>query len=162
MFIRHPFEPIYDKYSEILILGTIPSPKSRENGFYYCHPQNRFWKVLAGVFQSELPVTIEDKIDFLLKNKVAVWDVLASCEIEGADDNSIKAPVVNDFVALIRGSNINRIYTTGNTAYNLYEKFCYNSTGIHAIKLLSPSPANCRCSLDDLIENYRSFLKHIF
>ena len=94
--VIHQFEPIFDENSKILMLGTMPSPKSREVGFYYGHPRNRFWKVVADVRKEVIPTTIQEKIDFLIKNKIALWDVLKSCDINGADDSSIKNPVAND------------------------------------------------------------------
>ena len=140
--ITHPFAPVYNTQSKILILGTMASPKSREYGFFYGHPQNSFWRVLAYIFDAELPETIEDKKCFLLKNKIALWDVLHSCEIIGADDNSIKNPVVNNFSEILNNSEIKNIFTTGKTATKLYDKYCFKDTQIPAIYLPSTSPAN--------------------
>ena len=95
--LKHTFDPVFDAESKILILGSFPSVKSRENNFFYGHPQNRFWKVMANVLEREVPATIEEKREMLLKNHVAVWDVIASCSIVGSSDTSIKDVVVNDF-----------------------------------------------------------------
>lgn len=157
--IFHEFEAFYSKESEILILGSIPSSKSREEGFYYAHSQNRFWKVLAKVFNEEEPKTIDEKKRFLINNKIALWDVLASCEIKGSSDSSIKNPVFNDINKIINNSNIEKIFTTGKTAYNLYNKYLFSSTKKEAIYLPSTSPANCKMSLEDLVEEYKIIIK---
>lgn len=149
-------KPIYRKDSKILILGSIPSPKSREYGFYYGNPQNKFWKVLADVYGESLPITISDKIDFLYRNYIALWDVLESCLISGADDSSIKEPKANDINKLLKSTKINKIYTTGKKAYDLYKKLCFNDTGKEAILLPSTSSANCRFyKYSDLVEAYK-------
>jgi hypoxanthine-DNA glycosylase len=154
--ITHPFEPVYDAQSKILILGTMASPKSREYGFFYGHPQNSFWRVLAHIFDVKMPESIEDKKRFLLENKIALWDVLHSCEITGADDSSIKNPVVNDFSDIIAGSEIKNIFTTGKTATKLYEKYCFKDTRIPALYLPSTSPANRKYyNFDKLCGEYK-------
>ena len=140
--VYHTLEPIYDENSEVLILGSMPSVKSREIGFYYAHPQNRFFKVLAGVFEEEFPMTKEDKIQFLKKHHIALFDVLKSCEIDGSKDSSIQNIEVNDLTPILENSKITKIYTTGKKAYELYEQYCYPKTGIHAIYLPSTSMAN--------------------
>lgn len=148
--------PIYNKESKILILGSIPSPKSREYGFYYGHPQNRFWKVLADIFDENKTKSISDKKEFLIYHKIALWDVLDSCMINGADDSSIKEPKANDISKIIKNSSIKRIYTTGKKAYDLYMKLCFADTGIEAILLPSTSPANCRIKYEELLDAYKS------
>ncbi|MGN0518668.1 MAG: DNA-deoxyinosine glycosylase [Acutalibacteraceae bacterium] len=153
--IIHPLEPVYSDDSRILILGTMPSPKSRENGFYYSHPQNRFWRVLANIFKEDAPCTINEKTDFLHRHRIAVWDVLKSCEIKGAADSSIKNAVPNDIRPIIDKSNIKFIFTTGATAYNLYNRLCKQSVGIDATPLPSTSPANARMSFEALTEIYK-------
>ena len=154
--IIHPFKPVYNAESKILILGTMASPKSCEYGFFYGHPQNLFWKVLAHIFDANFPESIEDKRLFLLANKIAVWDVLHSCEITGADDNSIKNPVVNDFSAILAESQINKIFTTGKTATKLYDKYCFKDTQIPAVYLPSTSPANRKYyNFDKLCDEYK-------
>lgn len=154
-FVSHPLEPVYDESSTILVLGTMPSPASRAAGFYYSHPQNRFWQVLSAVFNEELPYTPEQKRRFVLSHGIALWDVLASCEIDGAEDASIRKPVANDFAELLAKTRIKTIYTTGEKAANLYRKLCRSSTGIDAIPLPSTSPAaRGRYPLNTLIEIY--------
>lgn len=152
--VTHNFAPIFDKNSRILMLGTMPSPKSREVGFYYGHPRNRFWKVVSDVCGGELPETREAKIAFALRNKIAVWDVLAGCEIKGADDSSIRNPIPNDMDVILSKADIKAIFTTGTKASQLYKRYCYPSTAIEAIPLPSTSPANCRVSYEALYEAY--------
>ena len=141
--IIHPFNPIYDKDSKVLVLGSIPSPKSRELGFYYGHPQNRFWKVLSKVYDEPIPNTIEEKKTFVLKHHIALWDVVHSCEIVGASDSSIRNVVSNDIENLLLKTNIKYIITTGKKADSLYQKYTYKKTNIKSICLPSTSPANC-------------------
>ena len=153
--VFHNIEPVYDKNSEILILGSFPSIKSREMVFFYGHPQNRFWKVLAGVFCTDVPITIEEKKRFLLEHHIAVWDVIASCTITGSSDSSIKDVIPNDLTELLENSSINKIFTNGATSYKLYEKYTKPRTGISAIKLPSTSPANAVFKLERLIEEWK-------
>ena len=120
--VKHEIPPVYDKNSKILILGSFPSVKSRENQFFYHHPQNRFWKVLSGVVGCDIPVTIDDKKEFLLNNNIAVWDVIASCEIEGSSDSSIKNVVVNDLNKIIYTCDIKQIFCNGGKSFELYKK----------------------------------------
>lgn len=155
MIVYHEFEPYYDKKSEILILGSIPSPKSREQKFYYGHPKNRFWQVLASVFEDEVPLTTEDKKNFLTKHHIALWDVLASCDIKGASDSSIKNPLVNDISIILNKCQIKAIYTTGKKAYNLYQKYIFPKIKQETIYLPSTSPANCRIKIEELIKEYQ-------
>lgn len=150
--LTHTFEPIYDKNSKILILGSFPSVKSRENHFYYGHPQNRFWKVIARVTDSPVPETIEEKKQLLLSNHIAIWDVIASCTILGSSDTSIKDVVVNDFSKILQNSSIERIYVNGGKAYELYHKYAEKQTNIQAVKLPSTSPANAAWNIDRLCE----------
>ncbi|MCI6737225.1 MAG: DNA-deoxyinosine glycosylase [Intestinibacter sp.] len=153
--VKHEIPPVYDENSKILILGSFPSVKSRENQFFYHHPQNRFWKTLAAVVGCDTPISIEEKKKFLLTNNIAVWDVIASCEIEGSSDSSIKNVVVNDFNSIIYKSNIKQIFCNGGKSYDLYRKYCEKSTNMKAIKLPSTSPANARFSLDKLISEWK-------
>lgn len=154
--IIHPLKPIFDKNSKVLVLGTMPSPKSRENNFYYGNPQNRFWRVLSAVFDESLPQNNKERTALLLKHRIALWDVLASCEIKGADDSSIKNPVPNDLSIILEACNINAVFTTGKKAFLLYQKLCEPKTEISAISLPSTSPANCRTSFESLVESYKS------
>lgn len=149
-FVTHTFEPVFNKDSKILILGSFPSVKSRENNFYYGHPQNRFWKVLARVFEKEVPQTIEEKKMFLLEHHIAVWDVIKSCTIIGSSDSTIKDVVINDFSKVLESSQIETIYVNGGKAYELYQKYAEKRTGIPAIKLPSTSPANAAWNLEKL------------
>lgn len=148
--LTHTFEPVFDNNSKVLILGSFPSVKSRENHFYYGHPQNRFWKVLAKVFEVEVPTTIEEKKTFLLAHGIAIWDVIESCTIIGSSDNSIKDVVVNDFSKVLENSSIEKIYVNGGKAHELYKKYAEPKTGIEATKLPSTSPANAAWSLEKL------------
>ena len=143
--VVHPFSPVVDGHSRVLILGSLPSVKSRENHFYYGHPQNRFWKVLAGVCQAEVPVSVEEKKAFLLANGIAVWDVIASCRIVGSSDSSIRDVAANDVAGLLQDSGIEAVFCNGATAYRIYTKYLQPVTGLAAVKLPSTSPANAAC-----------------
>ena len=153
-FVTHEFPALFDEKSEVLLLGSIPSPKSREQGFYYGHPQNRFWKVLASVLNEPIPATIDEKKAMLLEHHIALWDVLDCCTIIGASDTSIEDVVPNDIASLIAKTKIKRIFCTGATAHKLYEKYCEKATGIKAVKLPSTSPANCAVKFEKLVEAY--------
>ncbi|MBR0458925.1 MAG: DNA-deoxyinosine glycosylase [Victivallales bacterium] len=140
--VEHAFAPVYDEKSRVLILGTMPSPQSVKHGFYYSHPQNRFWPLLATLFQEEVPCTCEEKRNLALRHGIALWDVLARCEIAGASDASIRKPVPNDFSCVLRETSIERIFTTGKTAYRLFQALVAPVIGRDAIYLPSTSPAN--------------------
>lgn len=159
MQVNHEFGPYYNKDSEVLILGSIPSLKSRELGFYYMHPQNRFWKVMSDLFDEEFPVSILDKKLFLKRNKIALWDVLDSCDIEGSSDSSIKNPKVNDIKGLLLKSNVKFIFVTGKKALELYDKYCFPETKVKAIYLPSTSGANCAFSYEKLKKEYEKIIK---
>ena len=148
----HPIPPTYDANSEILILGSFPSPKSRESGYFYGHPQNRFWKVMAAIFSDEVPNTVSEKKAFLLRHHIAAWDVIQSCRIIGASDSSITDVVVNDITPILKTAEIRAIYVNGKTAYKHYQKYMEPETGRPAICLPSTSPANAAWSLERLIE----------
>ncbi|MBP1680379.1 MAG: mismatch-specific glycosylase [Proteobacteria bacterium] len=150
----HPFEPVYDANSNVLILGTFPSVKSREQSFYYGHPQNRFWKVIAALTKSELPTTLEAKKALLLTHGIAIWDVIHSCDITGSSDSSIKNVVPMDFSTILAQSQIKRIFANGATAAKLYQTYCEHTTGIPIIKLPSTSPANAAFSLEKLLTTW--------
>lgn len=152
---EHPFPPVFDKDCKILILGTFPSVRSRETGFFYGHPQNRFWHVTSAVFDDEIPTTIEEKRAFLLKNHIALWDVIASCEIEGSADSSIKNAVPNDISYLLENSHITRIFANGALAHKLYVKYIEPKTGVFAEKLPSTSPANAAWSIEKLVSSWQ-------
>ena len=155
----HPFPPLFDSESRVLILGSFPSVKSREARFFYGHPQNRFWKVMANVLEWEVPTTIEEKREMLLENHVAVWDVIASCSIVGSSDTSIKDVVVNDFSRILENSKVERVYVNGGKAYELYHKYAEKVTGIKAVKLPSTSPANAAWSLEKLTKTWKEIIE---
>ena len=153
--IQHPIEPVFDKESNILILGSFPSVKSREEGFFYGHPQNRFWKVLAELWKEPVPITIEEKKAFLLGNHIAVWDVIKSCDIEGSSDSSIKNVVANDIGVILAEANIKQIYVNGKKAQQLYQKYIYPRLNREAICLPSTSPANAAWKLERLVRAWQ-------
>lgn len=160
--VEHPIKPVYDANSKILILGSFPSVKSREAGFFYGHPQNRFWKVLAAVTGQEVPQTISEKRTFLLRNHIAVWDVIQSCDIIGSSDSSIKNVAANDLSEILDRSRIRQIYVNGRKAEQLYLKYIYPETKIEAVCLPSTSPANAAWNLERLISAWsriREFCK---
>lgn len=153
--IEHPIEPIYNVDSKILILGSFPSVKSREEGFFYGHPQNRFWKVVSAVFQVETPVTVEEKKSFLLEHHIAVWDVIQSCDITGSSDSSIKNVVANDLSVILKQADIKKIFVNGKKAEQLYKKYLQDELGREAICLPSTSPANAAWNLERLIDAWK-------
>ena len=157
--ITHSFEPVYDKNSRILILGTLPSVASRENNFYYGHKQNRFWKLLAHLLDEPVPEAIDEKKHMLLNNHIAIWDVIQSCDIKGSSDSSIRNVIPNDISRILRDAPIRQIYTNGGTAFKLYEKYCLPLTRQKAIRLPSTSPANAAYSLERLILEWSVYLK---
>lgn len=159
--ITHAFNPVYNEHSRVLILGTMPSPKSRKDGFYYSHPQNRFWRVISDILNAPLPRTIEEKTDFLLNNQIALWDVLSECDISGADDSSIKNPVPNDLSVILNYADIKAVFCTGKQAYNFYGKLCEPNTKIPAQYLPSTSPANCAVGYEKLLKEYSVVLKYL-
>lgn len=156
--VFHTIPPIVSPESEVLILGTMPSPKSRERAFYYAHPQNRFWPALALALGESLPSTNEEKAALILRHRLALWDVLASCEITGASDASIKNPIANDIPALIASSRIRRVLCTGSTSARLYTRLVFPQTNIPCEILPSPSAANARMRLEDLAREYKKVL----
>jgi TDG/mug DNA glycosylase family protein len=157
--MKHPFDPIYDQDSKLLILGSFPSVRSRETGFYYGHPQNRFWKVISTILEDEVPVSNQQKKDFLLRHHIALWDVLASCEITGSSDASIKNAIPNDFTPLIKNSQIKTIITNGNTAFTLFDRFIRLDASMTLIRLPSTSAANAGMSLEKLTVRWSKALK---
>lgn len=148
--VFHPIEPLYNENSKILILGSFPSQKSREQKFFYGHSQNRFWKVLSLVYKVSEPKTVEEKREFLLSNNIAVWDVIKSCEIVGSSDSSIKNVVPNDLKIILSNSKVKYIYVNGKTAEKYYNKYLKNKLGITAHCLPSTSPANAAWSVERL------------
>ena len=152
--IKHPIEPVFDENSEVLILGSFPSVKSREEMFFYGHPQNRFWKVTAAVCGAKIPETTEEKRAFLLENKIAVWDVIGSCDIEGSADSTIKNVVPNDISRILEHADIKKIFVNGKTAERNYNKYIKGTVKREATALPSTSPANAAWSVERLIESW--------
>ena len=151
----HPIAPVFDKDSKLLILGSFPSVKSREEGFFYGHPHNRFWKVTSQVFGEELPVTIDEKKAFLIRNHIAVWDVIGSCEIEGSSDSSIRNVTVNDLSVILDTADIRAIFLNGKKAEQYYKKYIFPALKRDAVCLPSTSPANAAWSLDKLTDAWK-------
>lgn len=156
--LLHTIDPVFDRNSRVLILGTFPSVKSREQQFFYGHPQNRFWRMLAGVFSCAVPTDIAAKKALLLSNRLALWDVVSACEIEGSEDASIRAVVPNDLSRIIGNAEIRHVVTNGGTADRLYRRHCLPQTGIDALCLPSTSPANAQYSLDRLLSAWQVLL----
>lgn len=152
--IRHTFEPVFDEKSEILILGSLPSVKSREQGFYYGHPMNRFWRVLSEILRCNEPITIEEKKYMLLANHIAIWDVISECDIKGSADSSIKNVVPADIGYLLAQTNIRQIYANGNTTGRLYRKYLQDVTCREIIVLPSTSPANAAYTMEKLVREW--------
>lgn len=148
--ILHNIDPVYDKNSKILILGSFPSVKSRSEGFYYSHPKNQFWNILSDIFNEK----ITDKKVFLIKHNIALWDVVKECTIVGSKDSTIKNVVVNDVLSLVINTNVKYIITTGKKAYELYNKYLYDKVGITAIYLPSTSPLYACINYNDKLEKY--------
>ncbi|MDR3258816.1 MAG: DNA-deoxyinosine glycosylase [Fusobacteriaceae bacterium] len=157
----HEIAPIYNQYSKILILGSFPSVKSREANFFYHHPQNRFWKLLSMLLKENLPVQLNDKKNMLLKHNVALWDVISSCEITGSSDSTIRNVIPNDIEAIIKKSNIQKIFINGGIAYNLYCKYCLTKIKKETIKLPSTSPANASYSIEKLFDSWKVILNDL-
>ncbi len=157
--VTHEFPPVYDNNSRVLILGTIPSPKSRELGFYYMHPQNRFWKMLCSVLNEKVPDSIDSRRALCLKHRIALWDVLESCEIRGAEDSSISEAVPNDLHQIIDHCQIKQVFTTGKKAHTLYKRFFPELA--EDICLPSTSPANRTITEEKMLEQYKQIAEFI-
>lgn len=158
--IYHPFPPLYDENSKILILGSFPSVKSREQMFFYGHPQNRFWKVVSALYGCDTPKYIEEKRRFLHSNGIALWDVIASCEITGSSDSSIKNVTPNDLTEILNSADIRKIFVNGKTAEKYYNKYTKPITGREAVCLPSTSPANAVWTYEKLIEAWKIIKKY--
>ena len=159
MLVTHSFAPVFDENSQVLILGTFPSVKSRENGFYYGNPRNRFWQVMAAVFGDDIPENNMEKTAFLLKRHIAIWDVVHSCEIEGSKDPSIKNVMPNDLSTILDACRISEIYANGKIAEKLYNRHILPFTGRSIMTLPSTSPANAAYSIERLISAWRTICK---
>lgn len=157
----HPIKPLFNMDSKVLILGSFPSLKSREQMFFYGHPQNRFWRVLAEVFSCEVPQTVEEKREFILSHNIALWDVIASCEIEGSADSSIRNVVPNDLTQILQTADIKQIFVNGKTAEKFYNKYIKEAIGKEAICLPSTSPANAAWSQDKLVSAWKIILNNL-
>lgn len=155
---QHNIPPIYDAHSRVLILGSFPSVRSREAAFYYAHPQNRFWPMLAAVLNTPLPQTPQEKTALLLAHGLALWDVAAACELTGSSDASITRVVPNDLSPILRTADIRAVLCNGGTAFALYQRHLSAQAGLPVQKLPSTSPANARCTLPMLIDAWRDAL----
>ena len=154
----HPIAPVYNENSRILILGSFPSVQSRAGGFYYHHPQNRFWPLLSNLLGEALPQSIAEKKDMLLRHGIALWDVIASCTVTGSQDSSIRDVTPNDIPRLLQQTDIRRIFCNGATAYRYYTRYLLHQTGFPAQKLPSTSPANAAWPMERLMEDWRCIL----
>ena len=159
--VVHPIPPVFDRRSRILILGSFPSVSSRETGFFYGHPRNRFWMVLASVLGGNVPGSIEEKKAFLLRNRVAVWDVIRSCDIVGSSDTSIRNVTVNDLNVILREADIRAVFTNGKTAFGYYRKYVEPMIRRSAVALPSTSPANAAWDLDRLTEEWNCIRQYL-
>ncbi len=158
---QHPIPPLYDEKSKVLILGSFPSVKSREQMFFYGHPQNRFWKVISAVMGVKTPITIEEKTKFLYTEHIALWDVIASCDISGSSDSSIKNVVANDLTEILNKAKIKQIFVNGKVAERYYSKYIRDTIGREAICLPSTSPANAGWNIDRLVEAWGIVKMHM-
>lgn len=156
--IIHPIPPLYNTDSRILILGSFPSVKSREAMFFYGHPQNRFWPLLARLFDESVPQSIPEKRELALRHNIALWDSIHSCTITGSSDSSIKDVVPNDLSVILDNSRVERIFCNGATSHRLYTKYIFPLTGIEAVKLPSTSPANAAFGMDRLVDKWKEIL----
>lgn len=159
--IVHPFPPLYDEVSKILILGSLPSVKSREQMFFYGHPQNRFWKVIAAVTGEAVPATIEEKKELLHRNHIALWDTIYSCDIIGSSDSSIKNVVPTNLAPIINQSKVSHVFCNGNTSGRYYKKYQQDILGLEAVTLPSTSPANAAYSVDRLVQIWKEAVKKV-
>lgn len=158
-YLQHEFPPVWDEHSEILILGSFPSVKSREEGFFYGHPRNRFWDVISAVMQCPKPGSTEEKRQMLISSHIAVWDVIASCRIKGSSDSSIRDVVPNDISGILSHAPVRKILANGRTAEKLYKKYIFPAVHQPVIALPSTSPANAAWTLERLIKKYREMLQ---
>lgn len=159
MRASHEFPPVFDENSEILILGSFPSVKSRQESFFYANPQNRFWKLMAQLLNESTPKDTKDKIVMLKKHKIALWDVIESCDIVGSSDSSISNVVPVDISQILSKANIIKVYANGGKAFELYNKYLYPKTKLDITKLPSTSPANAGYSFDKLLSEWKKILE---
>lgn len=157
----HSIPPTFDEHSRVLLLGSFPSPKSREGQFNYGHPQNRFWRVLSQLAGEDLPLTNDEKRAFCLRHGIALWDVIAECDIEGASDSSIRNARPNQLSLITRAAPIEAVFCTGAKAHELYRRLgCEQECGFPATRLPSTSPANAACSMERLLVSYDCIFEH--
>ena len=157
--ILHPFPPLFDSESRTLILGSFPSVKSREAMFFYGHPQNRFWRLIALLCHEDTPQTVEEKSSLILRHHLALWDSIRSCTITGSSDSSVRDVVPNDLRVIFDNSKTERVFCNGALSHKMYMKYIYPQTGIAAVKLPSTSPANAAYSLERLAESWRVIME---
>ena len=158
--ITHPLKPLFQADSKILILGSFPSVKTREYGFFYGHPQNRFWPLLERIFNVKLSIDIEERRAFLLKHNIAVYDVIYQCDIIGSSDANIQNVIPSDLSRIFNEADIKKVFCNGGTSYRFYKKYQEKKTGFKAIQLPSTSPANARYSIDDLYSQWKIISKY--
>ena len=156
--LAHPFEPVWDENARILILGSFPSVRSRENGFYYGHPQNRFWPLLARLYGEAVPADARERRAFVLGHGVALWDSIESCRISGSSDAAIRDARPNDIAWLLQRTNITHIFCNGQQSFRIFQRFCASSCPLPAVCLPSTSPANAAWSLERLAEAWKIIL----
>ena len=161
-FLTHPFGPLYGPESKVLILGSFPSVKSREIQFFYGHPQNRFWKVIAALLEKPVPVTVDEKRSLIIDGRLALWDTIGRCEIRGSSDSSIRNVTPNDLSVILGSCDIRKIFCNGKTSFSLYQKYIEPVTGIRAECLPSTSPANAAWSLQALTEEWKKILQFTY
>lgn len=159
--IIHPLKPLFDPESKILILGSFPSIKTREYGFFYGHPYNRFWPIMESLFDKNLDMSIENRRKFLLQNNIAVYDSIFKCDIIGSSDASIKNVVPSDLSEIFQAADIKQVFCNGATSFKYYKKYHARKVGIEGLKLPSTSPANARYRLDDLLEEWKMILDYL-
>lgn len=159
--VIHSIPPTFNEHSRVLVLGSMASPKSRETGYNYGHPQNRFWRVLAMLAKEDVPQTNELKRDFCLRHGIALWDVIAECDIEGASDASIRNAIPNDLTVITQSAPIEAIFCTGAKAHALYRRLCEEHVGMPATRLPSTSPANAAFGMDRLLKAYAVIFEHL-
>ena len=159
--IIHPIPPLYDKDSRVLILGSFPSVKSREAMFFYGHPQNRFWPLMARLFGEDVPANIEEKKDLALRHNIALWDSIHSCTIVGSSDSSVRDVVPNDISGILKGSRVEAIFCNGALSHRMYTRYIFPTTGIEAVALPSTSPANAAFGMDRLAERWSVIEEHL-
>ena len=155
----HPFEPVWNQHSEILILGSFPSIRSREIGFYYGHPQNRFWPLLAALHGTAVPLSTEERKTFALDHHIALWDAVSACDITGSSDSSIHNAIPNDIASLVKNSRIQRIYCNGQTAGRIFQQYCQADCPLQAVTLPSTSAANAAWNMERLAQHWKVLIE---